>query len=77
MDRRILVVFVLLGLISLAADMVYEGARSSIGAYLEHLGAPPIASSIISVGEFIGYVLRFVSGVLAYHLGSSAAFWGF
>ncbi|MEM2793762.1 MAG: MFS transporter [Candidatus Methanomethylicia archaeon] len=77
MDRRILIVFVLLGLISLAADMVYEGARSASGAYLEHLGAPPIASSIIGVGEFIGYALRFVSGVLASYLGSSIAFWGF
>ncbi|MEM2163783.1 MAG: MFS transporter [Candidatus Bathyarchaeia archaeon] len=77
MDRRILVVFVLLGLISLAADMVYEGARSASGAYLEHLGAPPVASSIIGVGEFIGYFLRFVSGALASYLGSSVAFWGF
>ncbi|MEM1660742.1 MAG: MFS transporter [Candidatus Bathyarchaeia archaeon] len=77
MKKRVLAVFVLLGLISLAADMVYEGARSASGAYLEHLGAPPIASSIIGVGEFIGYVLRFVSGVLASYLGSSVAFWGF
>jgi len=77
MGRRILVVFVLLGLISLAADTVYEGARSASGAYLEHLGAPPIASSIIGVGEFIGYVLRFVSGVLASYFGSSVTFWGF
>ncbi|MEM4005668.1 MAG: hypothetical protein QXM43_08565 [Desulfurococcaceae archaeon] len=57
--------------------MVYEGARSANGAYLEHLGAPPIASSIIGVGEFVGYVLRFVSGVLAYYLGSSATLRGF
>ncbi|MEM0049851.1 MAG: MFS transporter [Candidatus Bathyarchaeia archaeon] len=77
MNKRIFVVFVLLGFISLAADMVYEGARSASGAYLEYLGAPPIASSIIGVGEFIGYVLRFVSGVLASYFGSSAAFWGF
>ncbi|MEM2296651.1 MAG: MFS transporter [Ignisphaera sp.] len=77
MMKRMLVVFMLLGLVSLAADMVYEGARSASGAYLEHLGAPPIASSIVGLGEFIGYILRFVSGVLASYLGSSAAFWGF
>ncbi|MEM4576861.1 MAG: MFS transporter [Candidatus Nezhaarchaeales archaeon] len=77
MKKKILIVFVLLGLISLAADMVYEGARSASGAYLENLKAPPIASSIIGVGEFVGYVLRFVSGVVASYLGSSAAFWGF
>lgn len=75
--KRTLLVFMLLGFISLFADMVYEGARSASGAYLEHLGAPPIASSIVGAGEFLGYVLRFVSGVLASYLGSSAAFWGF
>ncbi|MEM1646602.1 MAG: MFS transporter, partial [Ignisphaera sp.] len=47
------------------------------GAYLEYLRAPPIASSIVGVGEFIGYILRFVSGILASYLGSSVAFWGF
>lgn len=75
MDRRILMVFVLLGLTSLAADMVYEGARSASGAYLEGLGAPPVASAIIGAGEFIGYALRFASGALASYLGSSAALW--
>ncbi|MEM1673466.1 MAG: MFS transporter [Candidatus Bathyarchaeia archaeon] len=77
MGKRTLVVFILLGLISLTADMVYEGARSASGAYLEYLGAPPVSSAIIGVGEFIGYALRFISGVLASYLGSSAAFWGF
>ncbi|MEM0216665.1 MAG: hypothetical protein QW612_03885 [Candidatus Bathyarchaeia archaeon] len=32
MSRRIFMVFVLLGLISLAADMVYEEVRSASGA---------------------------------------------
>ncbi|MEM2179115.1 MAG: hypothetical protein QW272_09890, partial [Candidatus Methanomethylicaceae archaeon] len=77
MNKRILIVFLLLGLISLTADMVYEGARSISGAYLEHLEAPPIASSIIVIGEFIGYFLRFISGILASYLGSSIAFWSF
>ncbi|MEM4789716.1 MAG: MFS transporter [Ignisphaera sp.] len=77
MIKRLLAVFILLGLVSLAADMVYEGARSVSGAYLEYLRAPPIASSIVGVGEFIGYILRFVSGILASYLGSSVAFWGF
>lgn len=75
--RRVIIVFILLGLISLTADMVYEGARSASGAYLEYLGAPAIASSIVGVGELIGYVLRFVSGVMASYIGSSTAFWGF
>lgn len=74
--RRLLLVFLMLGLISLLADMVYEGARSASGAFLEFLGAPAIASSIIGLGEFIGYILRFIGAYIATSLGSSTAFWG-
>lgn len=76
MKGRVLLAFVLLGLTSLTADMVYEGARSVSGAYLEHLGAPPAASAAVGAGELLGYALRLVSGLLAVSLGSSAAFWG-
>lgn len=77
MRRRTLAVFALLGLTSLAADVVYEGARSASGAYLEHLEAPPVAPAIIGAGEFVGYAFRFVSGAWVSYLGSSAASWGF
>ncbi|MEM5822775.1 MAG: MFS transporter [Ignisphaera sp.] len=74
-NRRSFVVFTILGLISLLADMVYEGARSASGAFLEHLKAPPIASSIIGFGEFMGYSLRFISASIATILGSSFIIW--
>ena len=74
--RRTFLVFILLGLVSLTADMVYEGARSVGGAYIESLSGPPIASAIASTGDLLGYVFRFISAVIASYLASSAAFWG-
>ena len=54
------------GLISLAGDIIYEGARSVIPQYLYFLGAPAIiVGSIIGLGEFFGYGLRLLSGILA------------
>jgi len=57
---------VTLGLLSLFADMVYEGARSILGPFLVTLGASAAAVGFISgVGEFIGYGLRVVAGYAA------------
>jgi MFS family permease len=54
-----------LGVVSLLADMVYEGARSIIGPYLATLGASAAVVGIAAgAGEFIGYGLRVVSGYL-------------
>ncbi len=51
------------GVVSLLADMVYEGARSIIGPYLATLGASAFVVGLVAgVGEFIGYGLRVVSG---------------
>ncbi|MGI9156574.1 MAG: MFS transporter [Marmoricola sp.] len=53
------------GLVSLLADMVYEGARSIIGPYLATLGASATVVGVAAgAGEFIGYGLRVVSGYL-------------
>jgi len=52
-------------LVSLFADMVYEGARSIIGPYLATLGASAtVVGAVAGAGEFIGYGLRVVSGYL-------------
>lgn len=51
------------GIVSLLADMVYEGARSIIGPYLGTLGASATVVGLVAgAGEFIGYGLRVVSG---------------
>lgn len=52
---------VLLGTVSLLADMTYEGARSTIGPYLAVLGASATAVGIVAgFGELLGYALRLV-----------------
>jgi MFS family permease len=54
---------VLLGLVSLFADMTYEGARGVAGPYLGMLGASAFVVSLVAgLGELAGYALRLVSG---------------
>lgn len=54
------------GVVSLAADMVYEGARSVYGPLLASLGASALAVGLITgAGEAAALVLRLVSGPLA------------
>ncbi len=57
---------ILLGTVSLFADMTYEGARSISGQYLAALGASSFAIGIIAgLGELVGYGFRLVSGYLS------------
>jgi len=65
-DTAALRFVVLLGLVSLLADVTYEGARSITGPYLGLLGASATAVGLTAgAGELIGYALRLASGVLA------------
>jgi MFS family permease len=62
---------VLLGVVSLCADMTYEGARSVTGPYLGMLGASAaVVGFIAGFGEFLGYALRLLSGYLTDRTGS-------
>jgi hypothetical protein len=57
---------VLIGVVSLFADMTYEGARSITGPYLALLGASGTVVGIVAgFGELVGYGLRLVSGYLS------------
>lgn len=57
---------VLLGVVSLFADMTYEGARSITGPYLAILGASgTIVGIVAGFGELVGYCLRLVSGYIS------------
>lgn len=57
---------VLVGIVSLFADMTYEGARSINGPFLAILGASGAVVGVVSgLGELIGYSLRLVSGVIS------------
>ncbi len=54
---------VLLGIVSLFADMTYEGARSINGQYLSYFGASAtVVGFVAGFGELIGYTLRIISG---------------
>jgi hypothetical protein len=63
--RRSAVWFVvLLGMVSLFADVTYEAARGINGPYLEILGASATAVGLVAgLGELLGYGLRIVSGI--------------
>src|SRR6202161_2833787 len=57
---------VCLGVVSLFADMTYEGAHSIIGPYLKDLGATAFqVAAIAGIGEMLGASLRFFSGRFA------------
>jgi len=65
--RKEAILFVVLfGVVSLFADMTYEGARSITGPFLGTLGVQAKTIGFIAgFGEFLGYALRLVSGMLS------------
>jgi Major Facilitator Superfamily len=66
---------VLLGIVSLFADMTYEGARSILGPFLQNLGANAAEVGVIAgFGEMVAAALRFFSGRLA---DRSRTYWTF
>ncbi|MDI9633489.1 MAG: MFS transporter [Methanolinea sp.] len=63
-------VILLLGVVSLCGDIVYEGARSVSGPFLLALGASAFTVAwVAGLGEFIGYAVRLASGYLADRTG--------
>jgi MFS family permease len=61
---------VLIGVVSLFADMTYEGARSIAGPYLAVLGASgTIVGIVAGFGELVGYGLRLISGYISDRTG--------
>jgi len=57
---------VLIGIVSLFADMTYEGSRSITGPFMGTLGASAAIIAIVAgFGELVGYGLRLVSGYFA------------
>jgi len=65
-DKKSALAFILaFGIVSLFADMAYEGMRGITGPYLALLGASGTAVGVISgTGELAGYLLRLASGRL-------------
>jgi MFS family permease len=70
---RAVIFIILLGAISLFADMTYEGARSITGPYLGALGVTATTIGIVAgLGELVGYAVRLGSGYLA---DASGRYW--
>lgn len=66
---------VLFGIVSLVGDTIYEGGRGIIPSYLAFLGASAfVIGASLGLSEFLGYVLRLVSGVAA---DTTRAYWTF
>jgi MFS family permease len=71
--RQALSFVVAFGIVSLFADMSYEGMRGISGPFLASLGATGLAVGLISgTGELAGYLLRLFSGRFA---DSTRAYW--
>lgn len=65
-NRTAFAFVILLGSVSLFADMTYEGARSITGQYLSLLGASAFVVALVSgFGEMIGYAIRLISGYIS------------
>jgi len=57
---------VCLGIVSMFADITYEGARSVLGPFLNNLGASATQVGLIAgIGEMLAASLRFFSGRFA------------
>jgi len=69
--RSAMMFVVLMGVVSLFADMTHEGARSVMGPFLALLGASgTVVGLVAGFGELIGYVLRLPSGYITDRTGS-------
>jgi len=73
-DKRSALAFIVaFGIVSLFADMAYEGMRGISGPFLGSLGASgAIVGAVAGTGELFGYLLRLGSGRLAERTG---AYW--
>jgi len=66
LKKRAMLFIVLIGTVSLFADMTYEGARSITGPFLAILGASSLAVGVVAgFGELAGYLIRLGSGTFA------------
>jgi len=73
MSKRIIIFIILLGLVSLLADVTYEGARSIYGPFFAELGASAaLVGFVAGLGELISLGLRLVFGFLA---DKTRAYW--
>lgn len=63
---RAMIFIILVGVVSLFADMTYEGERSATAPFLQSLGASAgVVGLVAGLGELLGYGLRLASGYIS------------
>lgn len=63
-------IIILFGIISLFGDMVYEAARAANSQYFDLLGVSAAKVGLVfGIGEFLGYFLRLIAGLLSDRTG--------
>lgn len=68
--RSAMMFVILMGVVSLFADMTHEGARSITGPFMALLGASgTIVGIVAGFGELVGYLLRLPSGYISDRTG--------
>jgi len=69
-QRSAMMFIILMGVVSLFADMAHEGARSITGPFMALLGANATVVGIVAgFGELVGYLLRLPAGYIADRTG--------
>ncbi len=69
------IVIILFGMVSLLGDVIYESARGVNSQYLNLLGISAAKVGLVfGIGEFLGYFLRLIAGVLS---DKSGKYWAF
>ncbi len=62
----VIAVIIIFGVISMLGDIVYESARSANSQYLNLLGISAAKVGLVfGVGEFLGYALRILAGIMS------------
>ncbi|MCE4614112.1 MAG: MFS transporter [Desulfurococcales archaeon] len=75
MSSKIPRIIILFGLVSLFADMTYEGGRSVLGPYMDYFKATGTIVGALSIGELLMHLSKGLGGYLADRAGSIRARW--
>ena len=73
--NRVPKIVILLGIVSLFADMTYEGGRSILGPYLDYYKATGIIAGALSAGELLMHLSKGLGGLLASKYPGRRARW--